>query len=461
MLTRENLYGYQRHAATFIREHENCALWVDMGLGKTVSGLTAFSDLLHSFDCRRALVVAPLRVASKVWSDEVQTWSHLQGLHVSRIIGTTPAARMKGLRAPADIHTINRENLPWLEAQFIQNGKQTVRWPWDIVFLDESQSFKSQSSQRWKSISRLRPLFPRLVELTGTPAPNGYEDLWAQYNLLDGTRPGSTESAFRDRWFTPPTGQFAKWILRDKGEEEIQAAVADITLSLKAEDYLDLPPVVENFVRVQLSWAALNTYKEMERDLIAQVKGKTLTAVNMGVLDGKLLQLANGAVYVDGKNWVEFHQEKVAALEELLEGISGKVLVAYAFQHDLTRIEKALERSGRKWALLRTDASFAAWAAGEYDVGVLHPASAGHGLNDVYKAGAEDLIHFGLTNNLELYQQVNARLTGGHRRQGRSVKIHHIIAENTRDTEYVALLRKKAVTQDDLTTSLAVRIGVL
>lgn len=430
-----------------------------MGAGKCVTTLTAFVDLQASFEALHMLVIGPLRVARMVWNAEVKEWAHLQHLTVVPIVGTVQQ-RMKALRTPADIHTIGRENTQWLEAQFIQNGKQTVRWPFDTVVLDESQSYRSQSSQRWKSMKRLRRLFPRMIHLTGTPASNGLGDLWAQFYLLDGgARLGATESAFRERWFNPPTHEFGKWLPREQSQAEISRAVADITLSLNESDYLDLPPVVENFVRVQLSPAAMQTYKKMEREFIAEVKGKTLTAVNAGVLDGKLLQLAGGAVYTgEGREWVLFHDEKLAALEEMLEGIDGKVLVAYAFQHDLKRIEKALERSGRKWAVLRTDASFEAWARGEYDVGALHPGSAGHGLNSVYKAGAEDIIHFGFNASLELYQQVNARLTGGHRRQGRNVKIHHIVADGTRDDDYVSLLKSKACTQDTLTRSLAVKI---
>lgn len=427
-----------------------------MGLGKTVSTLTAFSDLLGNFDARRVLVVAPFRVASKVWSDEIKEWSHLSHLTVARIVGTS-AQRMKALRTPADVHTINREQIPWLEAQFIAHGKQHTKWPWDMVALDESQSFKSQTSERWKSMSRLRRLFPRLVELTGTAVPNGYGDLWAQIHLLDqGKRLGATEVDFRNRWFTPPQGQFAKWNLRDCAEKEIQDAVKDLVLALRAEDYLDLPPVVENFVRVQLSPKEMQTYRELSREYIAEYRGHTLTAVNAGVLDGKLLQLASGAFYTgEGRQWQDFHSEKIEALVELIEGIPGKVLIAYAFVHELERIQKALGRCDRSWAVLRTDESFTAWAAGDYDIGVLHPASAGHGLNDVYKSGAEDLIHFGFGANLEYYQQVNARLTGGHRRMGRNVKIHHIVADGTRDDAYVNLLKTKAATQDALIQSLA------
>lgn len=460
MLDRKDLRPYQHRAVEFIKQHENCALWLDMGLGKTSSTLTAFHDLLHDFSVRRALVVAPLRVARKVWSDEVDTWAHLNGLSVSRIVGTA-TERLAALRTPADLHTINRENCQWLEAQFIQKNQQIMRWPWDMVILDESSSFKAQSSERWKSMRRLRRLFPRCVQLTGTPSPNGYSDLWSQFYLLDrGQRLGATEKAYEDRWFERQGyGEFQPLVLKDNAAAEIKAAIADITLSLREEDYLDLPPVLKLFHRVQLPPQAMQTYQKLQREFIAEYAGKRLTAVNSGVLDSKLLQLANGAVYTDKQhNWLEFHTEKLAALEELLEEISGKVLVAYHFVHDLQRIEKVLRKQkDRRWAVLVKDKDFTRWAEGELDIGVLHPASAGHGLNDVYKAGAEDLIHFGCTASLELYAQVNARITGGHRRAGKNIKIHHIIADNTRDEDYVKILERKDASQDDLTRSLAAR----
>jgi SNF2 family DNA or RNA helicase len=456
MLERNDLRDYQHHAVEFIKTHKNCALWMDMGLGKSCCALTAFADLLAFFDARRMLVIAPLRVARKVWGDEIKTWAHLKHLTISPIIGTA-RQRMAALRTPADIHTINRENCRWLEAQFIQNGQQILSWPWDIVVLDESQSFKSQSSQRWKSMRRLRRLIPRVVQLTGTPSPQGYGDLWSQAYLLDqGERLGRTERAFEERWFEfKGYGEWQDMTLKSGADKQIQKALADIVLSLREEDYLDLPVVVKNFVKVQLEPAALKTYRKFAREYISEVKGTKLTAVNSGVLDGKLLQLANGAIYTgEGNEWIEFHQEKLAALQELLDGIPGKVLIAYHYVHDLRRIEKLLGANSRRWSVLRSDDSFTAWAAGEYDIGVLHPASAGHGLNDVYKAGAHDLIHFGLNPSLELYQQINARLTGGHRRMDKHITIHHIIAEETRDEDYVELLKGKEMTQADLKSAL-------
>jgi hypothetical protein len=463
MLDRKDLYPYQLHAAEFVKTHQNCALWVDMGLGKTVSTLTGFVDLQRDYEAKRMLVIAPKRVARRVWSDEVKEWSHLNHLSVSRIVGDADEC-FEALKTKADIHTIGRERVPWLKAQFLDDkGRLKYRWPWDLVTIDESQSFKSQSSQRFKGLASLRPFFPRLVELSGTPSPNGYGDLWSQFYLLDkGRRLGSSERSYLERWFTPPDGMFTKWNLSQQGEIQIRDAIKDLVLSLREEDYLTLPPVSVNFIRVSLSPAAMRTYKQMEKEYIAEVAGKKLTAVNAGVLDGKLLQLANGAVYHKGKEWVEFHSAKTEALDETLEAMPGKALIAYGYQHDLVRIERVVERrareDGRTWSLLKSDASFDAWARGEIDWGILHPASAGHGLNDMYKAGCEDIIHFGLTNNLEWYQQVNARIGGGHRRTGKNIRVHHIVADGTRDDDYVKLLKNKAVTQDGLTQSLATLI---
>ncbi len=462
-LSRANLYPYQQRAIEFGKEcfskGEGCGLFLEPGLGKGVSGGTLYLDLAASFDVRRVLIVGPLRVARKVWPSELATWSHLSGLHVAAITGTVEQ-RMRALQTPADVHTLNRENVQWLEAQFIDNGKLRYRFPWDMVILDESSSFKSQSSERWKSMARLRKFTNFVVELTGTPSPNGYTDLWSQLYLLDGgARLGRTESGFRDRWFTPPHQQYGRWQLKAHAAKEIQTAISDIVLAMRTEDYLDLPPVVNNFVRVTLPPRALATYKRLEREYIAELfSGRTVTAVNSAALDAKLLQLSNGAVYVnEQRDWEEFHDEKVRALGELLEEIGGKAIIAYAFKHDLARITALLEKQPRPWAALRSDAEFDRWAAGEYDFAVLHPASAGHGLNDVYKSGAEHLIHFGMNANLELYQQVNNRLTGGHRRKGRNVVIHHIVADDTRDDDYVELLKGKGLSQDGLMVGLSRR----
>lgn len=461
MLNRSDLYAYQRHAVDFIKSRRNCALWVDMGLGKTVSTLTAFNDKLQSFDARKMLVIAPKRVARKVWSDEIQAWSHLNHLSVSRVVGDAEEC-FAALRAPADVYTIGRDRVPWLHAQFIRDGKQVVEWPFDVVAADEAQSFAAQSSNRFKCLYDLRKKtrFPTFVELSGTPMPNGYMKLWSQLKLLDdGKRLGYSEQAMKERWFTPPVGIFMKWNIKPHAVREIHERLKDIVLVLREDDYLDLPPVVDNFVRCELSAAAMSTYKKFEREFIAEVAGRKLTAVNAGVLDGKLLQLANGAVYHKEGEWVALHDAKLEALEETLDGLNGKkAIVAYAFKHDLARIKGVLAKQDEPWAVLHSDKDFDRWAAGEFTYGVLHPGSAGHGLNQISKADVSDIIHFGLTNNLELYQQVNARLTGGHRRTGRNVTVHHIVADGTRDDDYVALIKKKALDQDNLMAALARKI---
>lgn len=453
MLTSTDLTATQQTARRHIVATPNCAVWMPMGNGKTGASLTAVKDLIDSFDIRRALVIAPLRVARRVWKQEVAEWAHLNGLTVATIVGTS-AQRLAALRTPSDVHTINLENLKWLEAQFIQNDKQTVRWPWEIVFADESQGFRSQSSQRWKSLRKLRRLFPRMVQLTGTPAPNGYAGLWSQLYLLDqGKRLGRTEEAYKQRWFDPPMHEFGKWTLKSGAKKEIHASISDIVLSFKSTD----APIDKNFIKVQLSAPAMATYKKMASTYIAEVKGKVLTAVNAGVLDGKLLQLANGIVYHgtgEARESIPFHDEKVTALEEMIDGLP-KALVVYAFSHDLERIKRVFKASGRTWAVLNSDASFDGWAKGEYDFGVLHPKSAGHGLNDLYKSGVTDMVHYGLGPDLELYDQVNARLAGGHRRAAGKVMIHHIVAEGTRDMDYVDILKGKSYEQADLMESLA------
>jgi len=292
-----------------------------------------------------------------------------------------------------------------------------------------------------------------MVQLTGTPAPNGYAGLWSQLYLLDqGKRLGDSEEAYKHRYFDPPQHEFAKWTLRTGAKKEIHKAISDIVISFKSTD----APIDKNFIKVQLSPAAMKTYNKMASTYIAEVKGKTLTAVNAGVLDGKLLQLANGIVYHgsgDERESIPFHDEKVDALKETIDGLQ-QALVVYAFSHDLARITKVFAESGRRWAVLNSDASFDAWARGEYEFGVLHPKSAGHGLNDLYKSGVTDMVHYGLGPDLELYDQVNARLAGGHRRAAGKVMIHHIVAEGTRDMEYVEILRKKSYEQSDLMDSL-------
>lgn len=462
MRQRSDFYEHQDVIGDFIKQksHPGCACWVPMGGAKTVSALTAFTDLQGTFDARNALVVAPLRVARKVWSDEIEEWGHLQGLTISQIVGTEKQ-RLEAMRRHADIHTINRENVVWLQDQIIEGKKQVREWNWDTVILDESQSFKSQSAKRWKALRRLRRLFRRLIQLTGTPIPNGYVDLWAQMYLLDGgTRLGSTETAYLSRWFHEIRGDgFSSYVLKAGAKEEIHARIADIVLSIRLEDYFDIPIVPYNPVRVSLSPAALATYRKFERTYIAEFNGKTVTAVSAGVLGQKLLQLANGSIYVNGDGDYElFHDEKIDALLEVLDGCDGPVVIGHNFRADAERIAAALREYckdvGKKWSFANSDEDLTNFEIGKTDYIVLHPASAGHGLNSFYKSGAANVVWFGLTNNLEWFQQLNARLTGGLRVLGRHVTVHAILADDTKDMQTYELLTNKATEQQALTAAL-------
>lgn len=461
----ENLYGYQHTAANFVAEHENVALWKDMGLGKTVSALTGLTHLLRRHDAARTLVIAPLRVARRVWTAEVDQWQHLNGLKVIPAVGTA-SQRLKALRTPADIHTLGRENTQWLESLFVSGTRQIKRFPWDTVILDESQSFKSQSSQRWKSLRRLRKLFARCIQLTGTPAPNGYADLWSQLYLLDrGARLGQTEAAYRERWFDPPDFGGYDWTIKGEwAQKEIQARIADIVLTMREEDYLQLPSVKFNPIMVPLSAKIMTKYHRLQHKYLLEMKsGKIVTAVNAGVCRGKLLQLANGAVYTSSSGEYEtIHDEKLSALIETLDGLPRPVLIGYGFRHDKLRMADALTKfcgKTKTWRVLNKDADFDAFAAGQIDYAVAHPGSMGHGLNDLYKSGAEHAVWFGLTDNLEFFLQFNARLTGGHRRMGRNVVIHVILCENTQDEGTFHLVTRKDVTQEDLKRNMVELAG--
>ena len=403
------------------------------------------------------LVVAPLRVARKVWSDEIDKWSHLHGLTISKATGRTPDARWKALKVPADIHTITRDNVRWLAAQFVQGRKQVRRFPWDLIVVDESQGFKHQGTARWKAMRTLRRMTQRMVHLTGTPAANGYDDLWGQFYLLDhGQRLGRSEDAFQQRWFSPEvtTENHTKWILKEGADLQIQAAVSDITISLLAEDYLDMKPVLNNPIRVEIPKSALALYKKLAREYIVEHGGQTINAVNAAACAGKLAQLANGAVYHDRDgNWTHVHDAKLEALKELLED-TGKAIIVYGYRHDKQRLEKVLAAEGLRWRVLDTEQDEDDWNAGKIDRLLLHPASAGHGLN-LQGAGSETLIWFGLTNNREWYDQANARLIGGHRRAGRNVVIHHIIADQTIDDDLMTLLHTKGMIEHGLKTAIS------
>lgn len=463
MLTSTDLLPYQTRGVEFLEQNPNVALWEEMGLGKTIVTATAFANMQQTFDARKMLVVGTVRIARDVWHAELQKWEQTRHLKVVRCLGTIEQRKAK-LAEDADVYTISRDNFVWLTEQFVEGKKQILRWPWDTVVIDESSGFRSQSAKRWKAMRRIRRLFPRCIELTGTPSPNGYGNLWAQIYLLDkGARLGKTETEYRQRWFDPPLFfEFGKWTLKAGAKEQIDAAVADIVMALRAEDYLTLPPVKYNRIPVRLSGRAYAQYQRLERTAILETfTGNKFKGVNAGVLAGKLLQFANGAMYThDESRWELLHNEKLRALFELLEETEGPVLIAYNFKSDLERILTAMPefcaRVGKTFDVLNTEASVAKWNAGNTDFLLLHPASAGHGLN-LQTSGSETIIWFGLTYDGELHDQLNARLTGGHRRVGRNIVVHYLVSEGTIDEDVLSALAEKKMTQDGLMKALSLR----
>ena len=468
MRQEEDLTDDQRRIIAAVDEDFNRIVWADVGTGKTVSALTVVLRRILGFESRRVLVVGPRLVAERVWSREVTEWAHLAGLRVQRIVGS-PAERLEAMRADADIYTITRDNIVWLEEQFIRitgvnsDGDplraQYRKWRWDTVIIDECQSFKHQDSKRFRSMRRLRRLFDHVLMLTGSLRPNGYGDLWAQYYLLDGgKRLGTTEKAFRKRWFDKNVqdGVVTYDVKSEAAKAHIDRLIADVTLVMRDTQ----KPAPVNTVEIELDPEELRLYRKMAREACVEVQGKQITAVNAGVLWGKLLQMANGAVYSaadeDGnKEWHLIHDKKIEALAELLESLPRPVIVGYGFRHDLERMMRKLRECGvEDVGILRSNKSLDLWREGKIGVGIMHPQSAGHGLNDLYVSGAENLVWFGFTPNREFYEQLNGRLTGGHRRTGRTVTIHHLVVKKTVDEDAVAMLDFKG--EDQVRTQIRV-----
>lgn len=445
-------HNYQEFSINKIVNNKEAGLFLDMGMGKTISTLTAVADLMHDyFDVQRTLVIAPLRVAKHTWTDEIEKWEHISYLKTSQILGTEKQ-RLAALKKKADIYLINRENVVWLVEHF--KGK----WPFDMVVIDELSSFKSSKSKRFRALRKVRPLIKRVVGLTGTPAPNGLIDLWPQMYLLDrGERLGTTITGFRNRYFVPGAGDPSKhvvydWIPKKEAEENIYKKIEDICVSMKSIDYLDLPERLDHTVNVELSDKARKKYEQLERDLLLPFVDGDVVADTAAVLSNKLLQLANGAIYDEDKDVKFIHDEKLDALEELIEQANGKpVLVFYNFKHDLDRIQKRFKEAVK----LETDADFKKWNKGEIPILLTHPASAGHGLN--MQDGGNTIIWFGLTWSLELYQQANARL----HRQGQksSVNIFHLIVEDSIDEKVMKALKNKTTNQDELMEAVKARLG--
>jgi hypothetical protein len=426
----------QLGAIEFFKCNSVGGLFASVGTGKTVSALTAAKWLLDRYDVRRILVIGPRLIAERVWSDEAAEWDHLRGLTVAKVIGTAPQ-RLKALASSADIYTISRDNLVWLESLFIdvKARRQTQRWPFDLVIVDECQSFKSQSSKRFKSLRRLRRLFSRCWLLTGSLLPNGYEDAWSQMYLVDGgARLGKAEGAYHQAHFKCEVRDgIPRRTLLPGHDKDIDALIAQVFHVVRDAQ----PPAPTNFIRVALSDSEKKLYKQMVRSSVLSLGDEQITAVNAGVLFGKLAQLANGAVYDVSGKWHTIHDQKLEALKELLEGLPRPLLIGYSYVHDVERIRCALS-DVKDVGVIRTPQSLEEWKSGKIKVGIIHPASAGHGLNDLQNA--ETVVWFGMTPNLEYYQQLNGRVIGGHRRAGRDICVHHLLTEGTIDEELKDML---------------------
>jgi SNF2 family DNA or RNA helicase len=439
-------HDYQQYASDFIETHPVAAILLACGLGKTIITLTAVHNLLFdSFEVRKVLVIAPLRVARDTWPSEIGKWNHLELLKASIAVGST-TERLEALGRKADLYIINRENVQWLIEE------TTLPFDFDMVVVDELSSFKNHRSKRFRALMKRRPVVKRIVGLTGTPASNGLIDLWAQFKLLDkGVRLGRFIGAYRDTYFSPDkhNGQIVFSYKPAPGaEERIYQAIEDITISMKAQDHIGMPELVTNEYKVSLSDEERMVYEKLRKDLVLDSSGGQVTAANAASLSGKLLQLANGAVYTDDGSTIALHDRKLDALEDLIESANGRsVLVAYWFKHDLARITGRLEKLGVAFSPLDSSESIRVWNEGNLPVGLIHPASAGHGLN--LQGGGNCLIWFGLTWSLELYQQTVARLW----RQGQkseTVVVQHIITERTIDERIMKVLSGKAHTQDAL-----------
>ena len=431
-------HDYQKYAADFIITHPISALLLDMGLGKTSITLTAINNLLFdSFEVHKVLVVAPLRVARDTWSAEIEKWEHLKNLRYSVVVGTEQE-RLNALRTPADIYIINRENVQWLVEE------SGLPFDYDMAVIDELSSFKNHQSKRFKAFMKVRPKLKRIVGLTGTPASNGLMDLFAEFKLLDmGERLGRLIGQYRNTYFQPDKRNgmvIYSYKPLPNAEQQIYDKISDITISMKATDHLKMPELISSEYMVQLSDKEREKYDRLKKDLVLSTEDNEVTAANAASLSNKLSQMANGAVYSNDESVIEIHDRKLDALEDIIESMNGRpLLVAYWFKHDLERIRKRFEIRE-----IKSSRDISDWNSGKIPVALIHPASAGHGLN--LQSGGSTLVWFGLTWSLELYQQTNARLW----RQGQTadtVVIQHIISKGTIDEQIMKALKAKDTTQ--------------
>ena len=440
-------HEYQKFAIKFIEENPISAVFLDCGLGKTVISLTAINDLLFDkFEIQKVLIIAPLRVARDTWSTEIEKWEHLRNLTYSVAVGTAEE-RKKALQRQADIYIINRENVPWLVEE-----KSGIAFDYDMIIIDELSSFKNHQAKRFKALMKVRPKVERIVGLTGTPSSNGLMDLYAEFRLLDmGKRLGKFIGNFRTEYFTPDKRNgmvIYSYKPLPNAEQQIYSRISDITISMKSTDFLEMPELILSEYSVNLSAEEIENYRKFKKDLILEISDGEITAANAASLSNKLSQMANGAIYDDAHEIVKIHDRKLDALEDLIEAQNGKpLLVAYWFKHDLQRISERLSGLKIKFGEIKTADDIRNWNSGKIPVGLIHPMSAGHGLN--LQSGGNTLVWFGLTWSLELYQQTNARLW----RQGQkseTVIIQHIITKGTVDERILAALQAKNETQSAL-----------
>ena len=446
-------HDYQRYAIEFIENHPIAAILLDMGMGKTAITLMAVEYLMYEmFVIYKVLVVCPLRV-TRTWKDEMEKWEQLRGTRYSVVTGTA-AQRKKALEADADIYIINRENVPWLV------DKCDIPFQFDMVVVDELSSFKNHQTARHKAMMKVRPFIKRIVGLTGTPASQGLMDLFAEFKVLDmGERLGRFIGQYRLNYFKPDkvNGPIVySYKLLPGAEERIYEKIQDITISMKAVEFLDMPELISNEYPVYLDDGEMQKYEEMKKDLILSTPEHEVTAANAASLVNKLSQMANGAVYTDDKNVITFHDKKLDALEDVIESANGKpLLVAYWFKHDYTRIVERLQKIGVDYMKIDTEESITKWNNGEIPVALIHPASAGHGLN--LQQGGNTMVWFGITWSLELYQQCVCRLY----RQGqneRTVTIIHLISKGTIDEKIMKALSEKDNTQSSLIDAVKAEI---
>ncbi|MCH4013830.1 MAG: DEAD/DEAH box helicase [Solobacterium sp.] len=459
MLMREQMHEYQNYCVKFIEEHPEALLILEMGLGKTIISLTAIEDLMHdSFEVQKTLVIAPLRVARDVWPQEKDLWSHTRNLRMSVMIGGCKE-RVRALKTDADVYVTNRENVSWL-VDYLE--RHHIPWPFDCVVVDEISSFKNYKSQRYKALRKVRPYIKRIWGLTGTPASNGLMDLWGEVAIIDkGQRLGRFIGRYREAYFRPGsqnpyTGVVYNYVPLPGAEEAIFQKISDISVSMKAKDFLpDLPKCLTVNHTVEMSPDEKTMYEKLKKELVLTIDGKEIDAANAAVLSGRLLEMANGAIYNEAHEVIRIHDRKLEILSDLIEEAVGQnVLIAYWYQHDRSRIIEYLKEKGIAVRDLKSSEDVADWNAGKIPVALISPASAGHGLN--LQHGGHILIWFSLCWSLEMRQQTDARLN----RQGQTevVTIHNIVTKGTIDEDVLKALEDKNSTQESLIQAVKARL---